>query len=90
MSPNRWERETEVNKKGALFFAAMAASVAFGAPAARAQEKNELGLVIGGTLTPQRELATGTTARASFDRSLALGAEYDRHLTGGARAAVYV
>jgi hypothetical protein len=67
----------------------MAASVAFGAPGTRAQEKNEVGLIIGATLTPERELTTGTAARASFDRSLALGAEYDRHLVGGSKAAVY-
>jgi hypothetical protein len=78
-----------VIKRGALFFAAMVASVAFVAPVTRAQEKNEVGLVIGATLTPERELTTGTAARATFDRSLALGAEYDRHLAGSSKAAVY-
>ena len=77
-----------MKKRGALFFAAMAAFV-FGAPGTRAQEKNEAGLVIGATLTLERELTTGTAARATFDRSLALGAEYDRHLAGSAKAAVY-
>lgn len=78
-----------MKKPRALFVAALAAFVVLQAPTARPQEKNEVGLVIGATVTPDRELTTGTTSRASFDSSLALGAEYDRHLFGGSKAAVY-
>jgi hypothetical protein len=46
------------------------------------QEKNEVGLVIGATLTPARNFSTGTANSASFNPSLALGAEYDRRLVG--------
>lgn len=52
------------------------------------QEKNEIGLVIGATVTPSRSFSTGTTPSASFNRSLALGAEYDRRLAGGKRVAL--
>ena len=61
------------------------------APAARAQEKqekNEVGLVIGATVTPSRNFSTGTTPSASFDGSLALGAEYDRRLVGDKHVAL--
>jgi len=52
------------------------------------QEKNEVGLVIGATLTPTRSFSTGTANSASFNPSLALGAEFDRRLFGGERLAV--
>lgn len=78
-----------MKKRGTLLFAVMAASVAFGAAGTRAQEKNEAGLIIGAALTPKRQLTTGTVAQTSFNRSLALGAEYDRHLAGGSKATVY-
>jgi len=47
------------------------------------QAKNEVGLVIGATLTPARYFSTGTRNSASFNPSLALGAEYDRRFLGG-------
>lgn len=78
-----------MKKWKALFVAAAAALLALGATAVRGQEKNEIGLVIGATVTPARQLTSGTAARASFDSSLALGAEYDRHLLGGSKLGVY-
>jgi len=60
----------------------------FGAAAQEKQEKNEIGLVIGATVTPSRNFSTGTTPSASFNSSLALGAEYDRRLFGGERVEV--
>lgn len=78
-----------MKKRKALFVAAVAAVMAFGTTAAHAQEKNEVGLVIGATVTPDREFTSGAGARASFDSSLALGAEYDRLVTGSPRVAVY-
>jgi hypothetical protein len=62
---------------------------ALASPGARAQEKNEIGLVIGGTATPGRSFSSGTTGTASFDSSLALGAEYDRRVFDRERVAVY-
>jgi len=64
------------------------------------QEKNEVGLVIGATLTPARDFSPGTVpppgsgigvssiTSISFDGSLALGAEYDRRLFSGRRVAL--
>jgi hypothetical protein len=46
---------------------------------AQAQEKNEIGLVIGATVTPQRTLAAGGT-NLNFKPALSLGAEYDRRV----------
>lgn len=56
-----------------------------------AQEKNEVGLVIGGVVTPSQTLSPGAsiigptgsvlpTRSITLDSSLTLGAEYDRHL----------
>src|ERR1700752_3197649 len=59
------------------------------ASAARAQEKNEIGLVIGAAVTPSRNFSSGSSATVAFDSSLALGAEYDRRLLPGRRASVY-
>jgi len=51
---------------------------------AQAQQKNEVGLVIGATTSPEIGLASGNTVaptqKLSFGSSLALGAEYDRRL----------
>lgn len=58
---------------------------------ALAQEKNEVGLVIGGIVTPSQTLAPGASLigpsgvvlpnrNITFDSSLTLGAEYDRSL----------
>ena len=58
-------------------------------PIARAQGKNEIGLVIGATVTPGRTFSSGSTPSASFDSSLALGAEYDHRVLSGHRAALY-
>ena len=64
------------------------------------QEKSEIGLVIGATVTPSRDVAPGpvpppgsiigvsSLSSISFNGSLALGAEYDRRLFGGERVAV--
>jgi hypothetical protein len=65
-----------------------------------AQEKNEVGLNIGATLTPSQSLApgaslTGPSGNAvpnrslNFDASLALGAEYDHRILPGKRVAFY-
>ncbi|MDP9159106.1 MAG: hypothetical protein M3O09_02605 [Acidobacteriota bacterium] len=54
-------------------------------PSAHSQTKNEVGLVIGATVTPSLSLSQGGTFAASandltFNRSLTLGAEFDRRL----------
>ena len=49
-------------------------------------EGNEVGLVIGSTLTPSQSLSGG--GEVTFNSSLALGAEYDRKIVGD-RFAVY-
>ena len=62
--------------------------------------KNEVGLVIGGTVTPSQTLApgasligpggTGLSSRnLAFDPSLSLGAEYDHRLVSKQRFAIY-
>jgi hypothetical protein len=61
---------------------------------AQAQQKNEVGLVIGATTNPALGLASGSsvvapTQNLTFGSSLALGAEYDRRLNSG-RTAFYV
>jgi hypothetical protein len=61
---------------------------------AQAQQKNEVGLVIGATTSPSIGLASGSsvitpTQSLTFGSSLALGAEYDRRLNSGSTA-VYV
>jgi hypothetical protein len=61
---------------------------------AQAQQKNEIGLVIGATTSPGIGLASGSsfiapTQKLTFSSSLALGAEYDRRLNSG-RTAVYI
>ena len=66
-------------------------AVAFVSAPALAQEKNEVGLVIGGIVTPSQSLSPGASLVGpggavlsnrdiSFDPSLTLGAEYDRTL----------
>ena len=65
-----------------------------------AQEKNDVGLIIGATVTPSQSLAPGVsligsngnvlpTRDLNFDVSLALGAEYDRRIASGNRTAIY-
>ena len=65
-----------------------------------AQEKNEVGLNIGATLTPSESLAPGGSLigpsgnvlpnrSLNFDSSLALGAEYDHRIVPGSRVAFY-
>src|ERR1700747_3569503 len=65
-----------------------------------AQEKNEVGLNIGATLTPSESLAPGASLigpsgnvlpnrSLNFDSSLALGAEYDHRIVSGSRVAFY-
>jgi hypothetical protein len=57
---------------------------------AQAQQKNEVGLVIGATTSPAIGLASGSvvapTQNLTFGSSLALGAEYDRRLNSGSTA----
>jgi hypothetical protein len=58
---------------------------------AQAQQKNEVGLVIGATTSPAVDLASGSNFVAppqnlTFGSSLALGAEYDRRLDSGSTA----
>jgi hypothetical protein len=66
-------------------------AVAFLSVPAQAQEKNEVGLVIGGIVTPSQTLSPGASLIGpggavlpnrdiSFNSSLTLGAEYDRTL----------
>src|SRR5260370_32542946 len=61
-------------------------------PSAYSQKKNEVGLVIGATATPSqtvsRQSCIGPTCDLTFNESLALGAEYDRHLATAGRAAI--
>lgn len=64
------------------------ALLGFVSPRGRAQEKNEVGLVIGADITPGRNFSTGTSSSASFNPSLALGAEFDRRFFGGERVAL--
>lgn len=66
----------------------VAALLGLVASRATAQEKNEVGLVIGADITPARNFSTGTVSSASFNPSLALGAEYDRRLFGRERIAL--
>jgi len=69
-------------------------------PSAHSQTKNEVGLVIGKTITPSQTLSQNAifigpagnavlTSSIKFDSSLALGAEYDRRLTTNKGAAIY-
>src|SRR5271169_1199376 len=71
-----------------LFFFT-SALVVLGAVSLAAQSeanKNDIGLVIGATITPSASLVTGQSL--NFNSSLALGAEYDRQLIAR-RTAVY-
>lgn len=65
-----------------------------------AQEKNEVGLNIGATLSPSESLGPGASLigpsgnvlpnrSLNFDSSLALGAEYDHRIVSGSRVAFY-
>jgi hypothetical protein len=65
---------------------AVLASHAQSPSSATTPSKNEIGLVIGATLTPSVGLASG--GAIDLNSSLALGAEYDRRLLGH-RTAVY-
>jgi hypothetical protein len=67
----------------------LAACLTITVVSARGQQKNELGLVIGSTITPDRTLSSGPSRTVSFNPSLALGAEYDRRVLAGERATVY-
>ena len=60
---------------GALGLALLAAS-----GAASAQTRNEVGLVMGATVTPSRELAAGPVSSLTINPSLAMGLEYDRQV----------
>src|SRR6266849_6948998 len=74
-------------------------AVVFWSVPALAQEKNEVGLVIGGIVTPSQTLSPGASLIApggtvlpnrdiTFDSSLTLGAEYDRALVLRQRFAI--
>jgi len=76
------------------------AALALASLPALAQDKNEVGLVIGATLTPGQTLAPGQNLigpggrvlpnrSIGFDSSLALGAEYDRGFLLKKRIALY-
>jgi hypothetical protein len=54
---------------------------------AYSQTQNEVGLVIGATTPPSQTLSQG--GDVSFNASLALGAEYDRHLATAKRLGIY-
>ena len=69
------------------FVSLLFAGVLFSVSPLRAQEKNEIGLVIGATLTPQRTLS-GASGNLSFKPALTLGAEYDRCVFNGSHLAV--
>ena len=69
------------------FASLLSAAALFCVSPLRAQERNEIGLVIGATVTPQRSLV-GSAGALSFKPSLSLGAEYDRRIFDGARLAV--
>jgi hypothetical protein len=61
-------------------------SLAAWLPHAQAQAKNEIGLVIGATVTPSQTLSGVTppsSATLAFKPSLALGAEFDRRFHAG-------
>jgi hypothetical protein len=60
------------------------------AASAQAQSRNEIGLVMGATLTPSRALASGSATDLTLDASLAMGAEYDLRIASGNRIAVYL
>ncbi len=70
---------------------ALVAAISFSSVPALAQEKNEVGLVIGGIVTPSQTLSPGASLIGpggtalpnrdiTLDSSLTLGAEYDRTL----------
>ena len=70
----------------ALCWSALLLTVAAGV---RAQEKHEIGLVIGSAVTPDQSFSSGSASSVSFRSSLALGAEYDYRLGGSDRMALY-
>lgn len=81
------------------FFGLLIAIAVSGLPAS-AQEKNEVGLVMGATLTPSQTLVPGVSLvgpngnllpdRAlDFDASLAMGIEYDRLVLSRDRVRIY-
>jgi hypothetical protein len=82
-----------MNKKAGVAFLFISAMLI---PYAKAQtsgepKKNEIGLVIGATITPSQRLASGISATPrtlTFNSSLALGAEFDRRLNASKRLEV--
>jgi len=80
-------------------FIGLIMAVAFWSVPALAQEKNEVGLVIGGIVTPSQTLSPGPSLIGpggtvlpnrdiTFDSSLTLGAEYDRVVVQKQRVAI--
>jgi len=69
-----------MHKKASLFLCTLFLCLS-AAAIAHAQQKNEVGLVIGATVVPSISTASGPSL--SFGASLAMGAEYDRRLTTG-------
>jgi len=63
-----------------MFVSVLAFALHAQAPLSSASLKNEVGLVIGATETPSVDLQRG--GAVNLNSSLALGAEYDRHLIG--------
>lgn len=75
----------------ALLLGGLAVIVLPAVPAASAQAKNEIGLVLGAAVTPsQRVNGTIPGGRITFEPSVFLGAEYDRLILERKRVAVYV
>ncbi len=76
-------------KQRRLFaFMAIAAIAGMCSLPAKSQEKNDVGLVIGATVTPARSFSS-LAGSVSLDSSVALGAEYDRRIFAGEHIGVY-
>ncbi len=79
----------KIQKNKIKLLVGLAAAISFWSLPTLAQEKNEVGLVIGGIVTPSQTLSPGASLIGpggavlpnrdiTFDSSLTLGAEYDR------------
>lgn len=77
-----------MNRKAIFAVLTIALLAVMCSPQSRGQEKNDVGLVIGGTVTPSRSFSSGGGG-PSFNSSLALGAEYDHRLFGRDGIGVY-
>jgi hypothetical protein len=75
-----------MNAKKLLF---LGLAIAVILPRVHAQEKHEIGLVIGATVTPSQKLPAGSSTSVNYGTSLALGAEYDRRVHSHGGVAIY-